>query len=356
MKRNARKNFWKDTLLLVLVMGLCVIICVALSHINDDNNPFAVPVFILGIAIISRFSTGYICGIIASLFSVVCVNYMFTYPFWEFDWTLTGYPLTFSVMLIVSVIISALTTQVKKQQRLMYEAEMEKMRANLLRAISHDIRTPLASIVGSTSVLIENQELEDSTRLELVREINKDARWLSRVTENILSVTKFKTEGVKLKLTEEVVEEIVGTAIVKFRKTSDIPITVKKPDEILLVPMEATLIEQVLINLLENVVHHGGNADKIEIEVVRTTDRVVFNISDNGGGIAEDVLPHMFDGSLLMKKNADRDGKRNMGIGLSVCNSIVMAHGGKMWAENNKKGGATVAFWLPSGEENGNEY
>lgn len=117
-------------------------VCYALSHLHDDNNPFAVPIFILGVAAISRFSDGYVCGIAASVIGVVCVNYMFTYPFWVFDMTLSGYPLTFTVMLLVSVIISTLTTQVKHQQRLMYEVKSESMRANLLRAVSHDIRTP----------------------------------------------------------------------------------------------------------------------------------------------------------------------------------------------------------------------
>ena len=123
-------------------------VCYALSHLHDDNNPFAVPIFILGVAAISRFSDGYVCGIAASVIGVVCVNYMFTYPFWVFDMTLSGYPLTFTVMLLVSVIISTLTTQVKHQQRLMYEVKSESMRANLLRAVSHDIRTPLSMVMG----------------------------------------------------------------------------------------------------------------------------------------------------------------------------------------------------------------
>lgn len=351
MKKIRPRNVLNDTVVLVAVISACIVICTALSQIDDDNNPFAVPVFILGIAIISTVSSGYICGILASVISVFCVNYMFTYPFWELNLTLTGYPLTFAVMLIVSIIISTLTTQVKKQQKVMYEAEMENMRANLLRAVSHDIRTPLASIVGSTSVLIEDKGLSDETKLELVKEINKDARWLSRLTENILSVTKFKTDGVKLRLVEEVAEEIISSAVVKFRRTSNIPITVKRPDDILLVPMEGTLIEQVLINLLENVVHHSPKATNIELSVRAEDKKAVFSVKDNGDGIDEKVLPHMFDGKLLIKTDTNKEGKRNMGIGLSVCNSIVKAHKGEMLAENNEDGGATVSFWIPMSEE-----
>ena len=338
----------RNTAILLSILSLCIVVCYALSHLHDDNNPFAVPIFILGVAAISRFSDGYVCGIAASVIGVVCVNYMFTYPFWVFDMTLSGYPLTFTVMLLVSVIISTLTTQVKHQQRLMYEVKSESMRANLLRAVSHDIRTPLSSILGATSTLLESQDLDETARRDLLLEVHKDAQWLVRVTENILSVTKFSADGVKLKLTEEVVEEIVGSAITKFRKTGgSISIQVHKPQDILLVPMEATLIEQVLLNLLENVVFHGKCATRIDIDIAEEPSRVCFHVSDNGAGIAEGVLPHLFDGSSAAQDGTARDDSRNMGIGLSVCQSIVAAHGGGMSARNNPSGGATLSFWLP---------
>ncbi len=346
-----RHPVFKNTCVLVLILLACIFLCYALSFLFNDNNPFAVPIFVLGVALISRFSNGYLCGILASLIGVFCVNYMFTYPFWQFDITLSGYPLTFTVMLLVSVIISTLTTRVKQQQRMMYEAKSESLRANLLRAVSHDIRTPLASIIGASSTLLERAELDLDTQRELLLAIQKDAQWLSRVTENILSVTKFSAEGVRLKLTDEVAEEIVGSAIRKFRRINrDIAITVHKPDDILLVPMEATLIEQVLINLLENVVHHGKHATEIVITITSDGRRAHFSVSDNGAGIGTNVLPHLFDGSLLAKEGSTRDGSRNMGIGLSVCRSIVSAHGGGMSARNNPGGGASVSFWLPMEE------
>ena len=348
MKQLRFLSLIKNSVVLVASMLSCIFLCYGLSFLFDDNNPFAVPIFILGVALVSRFSDGYFCGIAASVIGVFCVNYMFTYPFWEFDITLAGYPLTFTVMLLVSVLISTLTTQVKQQQRAMYEAKSENMRANLLRAISHDIRTPLASIIGASSVLLERNELDDTSRRELLESIHKDAQWLTRVTENILSVTKFSEEGVRLKLTDEIAEEIVGSAIHKFRRIDqNIEIAVHKPDEILFVPMEATLIEQVLINLFENAVHHGKYATKIVLDITADAQRATFSVSDNGAGIDEAILPHLFDGSLLAKQEASQDGSRNMGIGLSVCRSIVAAHGGGMEAHNHAGGGATVSFWLP---------
>ncbi|MBE6934970.1 MAG: DUF4118 domain-containing protein [Ruminococcaceae bacterium] len=348
MKRLFSHQLIRQFLLTAAVFIVCILICHLLSLIHSDNNPFAVPIFILGVALISRLTSGYLWGIAASILGVVCVNYMFTYPFWEFDLTLSGYPLTFTVMLLVSLIVSTLTTQVKRQQQMMYDAQSESMRANLLRAISHDIRTPLASILGSSSALLEQKEMAEQDRDELLRSIAKDARWLTRVTENLLSVTKFSTEGVRLHLTEEVVEEIVGSAIHKFRKTDPaIAIQVERPDEILLVPMEATLIEQVLLNLLENVVHHGGGATKITLQFDEEDGRICFRVRDNGRGIDPARLPYLFDGSLLGQDGRGNDGRRNMGIGLSVCHTIIAAHGGEMSARNPDDGGAEILFWLP---------
>lgn len=148
MKDDKRPNVARDALVFAGIMALAVALSMALSGLHNDNNPFATPLFILAVALVARLTDGYLWGIAASLVGTFCVNYMFTYPFWQFDVTLTGYPLTFLMMLVVSVIISALTTQIKRQEQLRFEMEREKMHANLLRAIAHDIRTPLSAIMG----------------------------------------------------------------------------------------------------------------------------------------------------------------------------------------------------------------
>jgi len=150
-----RRPAWRNPLILVGILGTAVLLSMALSGLHDDNNPFAMPVFILAVALVARLTEGYPWGIAASLVSTFCVNYMFTYPFWEFDVTLTGYPLTFAMMLVVSLFISTLTTQVKKQEQLRFEAEREKMRANLLRAIAGEdvsINNTNADVTGDGAV------------------------------------------------------------------------------------------------------------------------------------------------------------------------------------------------------------
>lgn len=346
----------RDATLLLVILALAIGVCIVFSERLDMNRQFTLAVFILAVSLIARFTNGYVYGIAASLISVVCVNYMFTYPYWEFNLTLSGYPITFTVMLIVSILISTLTTQIKKQEKLRMVAEMEKMRANLLRSVSHDLRTPLTSIIGASSVLMENEEMTDGERRELVREINKDAKWLVRITENILSVTKFAGSGVALKKEYEVVEEVVSGAIVKFRKNhADMRILVKKPEEILLAPMDATLVEQVIINLFDNVCEHGKDASEIEVEIRQDGEYIQITVADNGAGIAPAKIPHLFDGQISSSESTVSDNRRNMGIGLSVCRSIIRAHGGEIRAYNNVKGGASIEFMLPASEDEENE-
>lgn len=347
MTDKKHPRFARDALVFAGIMTLAITLSMALSGLHNDNNPFATPLFILAVALVARLTDGYLWGIAASLVGTFCVNYMFTYPFWQFDVTLTGYPLTFLMMLVVSIIISALTTQIKRQEQLRFEMEREKMHANLLRAIAHDIRTPLASIMGASSAL-RDQALSGEDRAALLDGVNRDAQWLVRVTENLLSVTRFTGGDVALTKTDEVLEEIIGSAILKYRRAPDaLPVRVAQPEHILIVPMDATLIEQVLINLFDNVSAHGQTATQIWLDIAWKPDRVVLRVEDDGAGIPEHLLPGIFDGSAHRGIQERPDVRRSMGIGLSVCQTIVRAHGGDMKVGRSPRGGAAVTFYLP---------
>ena len=348
---NKFKIITKDIFMTLAILICCIFLTQLMSTFFDDNNPFASSLFILATALVSLFTRGYVYGIAASFISVLCVNVIFTYPFWEFNLSISGYSMTFSVMLAVSIIISTLTTRIKRQEFIRAEAELEKNRANLLRAVSHDLRTPLSSIVGASSSLLEDKNLSPDDSKELLSEINKDARWLVRLTENLLSVTRFSGGSVSLKKSHEVVEEIIGSAILKIKKNyPDVIISANNPEEILLVPMDGVLIEQVLINLFDNSIIHG-HCTHIYIETKSDKNNVIIIVSDDGEGISPAAMPHLFDGTLISKGQQNSDGRRNMGIGLSVCYSIIQTHGGTMSARNNKSGSAEFTFTLPMEEE-----
>lgn len=347
-----KKTFWHDLLWTLLLLGAAIVICIILSQAHNDNNPFAVLIFVLAVALVALVTDGYAWGVASSVIGVFCVNYMFTYPFWSFDMSIAGYPLTFMVMLVVSEVISTLTTRVKQSERLRYEIESEKLRADLLRALSHDLRTPLASIEGANSLLLEQPDLSEEERRSLLQQIRRETRWLTRITENMLSVTRMAGERVSLHCNDEVVEEIVDSAVMKLRRNPNaLPVTVIRPREILTAPMDATLMEQVILNLLENAVNHAEGATAIRVEITRQEEQIMIAVEDNGAGFPPELLPQLFDRKLLPQPRSCADGRRGLGLGLTLCSAIIKAHGGRMTAENRPEGGARVCLWLPAGKE-----
>jgi len=343
-----RRSILQNSLITAAILSFVSAFCFLIQRIAESDSHVPM-LFVLAVLFVSRLTDGYVYGIVASMFAVVLVNFVFTYPYFEINFAITGYPLTFVAMLAVACSVSALTTQIKKQEQIRLEVEKEKMRGNLLRAVSHDIRTPLTSIVGSASVIIENyDDLSEEKRLGLVKDIKAEAQWLIRIVENLLSITRIGDGNARIDKQEELVEEIVGSAVLKFKKRfPEVGISVHMPEELLLVPMDGILIEQVLVNLLENSVLHGKTTSRIDITVEETDSRIQFHVDDDGAGIRPSVLPKMFDGNIQPEEGEESDSKRNMGIGLSVCMTIVKAHKGNMRAENRKTGGARVSFWLP---------
>ena len=354
MAKIPEKMRWiYDLLLTAAILAMATVLCTLLRRI-DDGSGYGNLIFVLAVATISRWTEGYFWGIFSAVSGVLFVNYVFTYPYWEFNFTITGYPFTFLAMLTVSMMISAMNTQIKKQERLRIETEKEAVRANLLRAMSHDIRTPLTSIVGNTAAILENEDsFSPEQKRRLLEDVNEDAQWLIRVVENLLSITRMGDTTTRLVKNPEPAEEILGAVTAKFRKRyPDVRIRVSVPEDLLFVPMDAVLISQVLSNLLENaVVHGGGHTTEIRLSVRREGPEAVFAVEDNGDGIEHKVLPHLFDGTLAAAAgDTENGGKRNMGLGLSVCQAIIHAHSGSIEAHNLMEG-AEFVFRLPLEQE-----
>ena len=352
-RRQSRRQILRNLGLTLLLLGAASFVCLLMMN-SIGNSDSAVPlVFVLAVLVIARLTDGYFYSFVASIISVIGVNFAFTYPYFEVDFTITGYPLTFLTMLAVSLVVGMLTEQVKRQGRIEAEAEKQRMQANLLRAVSHDLRTPLTTIIGSTNAVLENYDaFSDDVKRDLIGHVRDDAQWLVRLVENILSITRIKEGVVQIVKESEAAEEIAAEAVAKFRKRFEgVRVRVSVPDELLMVPMDATLIEQVLINLMENVVMHAQTATEIVLRIRRQGELAEFAVEDNGAGIDPKVLPMLFEEMFPHAQELRGDGRRNLGIGLSVCMSIVRAHGGTMSAGNLPSGGARVAFTLPMGEE-----
>ena len=305
-------------------------------------------IFVLGVFLISLKTQGYFWGITASLLSVLAVNYAFTYPYYAFDLISPECVSSAFVMLVVAILTGTLTTQVKQEQIVQAESERERMRANLLRAVSHDLRTPLTSIYGSCSAIMENYDsLSKEQQLGLLGEMSRDSEWLIRMVENLLSVTRIDGGSVQLTKRPTVLEELIDAVLIKFRKRCpEQHVEVEIPEEFISIPMDAMLIEQVLINILENAVDHATGMTKLTLKVTTENNYAVFCISDDGCGIPADRIDKIFTG-YCYGDTSPSDGRRNnMGIGLSVCAAIIKAHGGDIGARNNKSGGASFSFAL----------
>lgn len=228
------------------------------------------------------------------------------------------------------------------------EIEREKLKSNLLRAISHDLRSPLAGIAGAAATILENKDqLDKETVYELVSGIYDDSEWLTKLVENLLSMTRIEEGKLQLKKTPEAVEEVISEAVHHLKnRSSDYTIKVKIPEDLVLVPMDGKLIEQVLINLIDNALKYTPPGTTIKINAYVNKNRIYMEVEDNGNGLPPDSIENIFD-KFYAAENRSTDSRRGVGLGLAICKSIVEAHKGEIQAFNKKECGAIFRFYLP---------
>ena len=234
---------------------------------------------------------------------------------------------------------------IKKNQNVLMEKELERIRSDFLRSISHDFRTPLTGIIGACSALgNEGVELDASTKQELIESIGEEAAWLLRMVENLLSVTRVGSSGPKLNKSLEPVEEVLSEAMERTRKRfPEIKLNITQPGEFTMVPMDPTLIVQVLMNLIENAVRYSGGGKSIDVIVEEREAGCAFTVRDYGRGLSEKKLGGLFDPAPFKAG----DSAHGMGLGLSICRSVIRAHGGDITGGNSEDGGAVFTFTLP---------
>ncbi|MBQ2700809.1 MAG: PAS domain-containing sensor histidine kinase [Clostridia bacterium] len=328
----------------VMVAVFAIVLLMDTAFAADSLIPM---LFVLGVFVISRQTEGYLWGIVASLLGVLAVNYAFMFPYYAIDLLTPVNLATAVVMLVVSVMTSTLTTQISIQEKEKAAAERERMRANLLRAISHDLRTPLTSISGVCSLLMEEQ-IPRQEQMELLRNMRKDAQWLTRMVENLLAVTRIDKAQALVTKTPTVLEELIGSVLVKFsRHYPETPVETELPGEFATIPMDAMLIEQVLLNLLENAVTHARGMTRLILRVSLEEGGARFAVEDNGCGIPKERLDSLFTGQMPQSDHT----RSGMGIGLYVCAAIIRAHGSGISAANLPQGGAIFAFTLEMEEK-----
>ena len=356
-----------------LLAGACWVSRILIGHTGPENN--SALVFVLAVACISLLTTGYFYGIVASIVGTVCNNFFFMAPYSKFSLDYKGYPVTMLSMLAISCIVCALTARAKRQtaeatrreqqarelykqnQKLNEEktaielaSARETIRGNILRSVSHDLRTPLTSISGAASVLLSSPEISDKN-VPLVQDIKSDADSLIAMVENLLSVTRIQDGTMPLREKEELLEEVAGDAVLTTkRRFPDCHVELELPEDILYLPMDSMLIKQVFMNLLENAVRHSGDKEHITLRLCRENDWAVAEVRDHGRGLPPEICRAIQENRPINRQDGG-DSTRGMGIGLSACQSIIQAHGGYFRAGNHPEGGAVFRFGLPIREK-----
>ena len=304
------KLLHNNTLFTLTLLGIATALAFLFFSFVSENTANIALLYIIVQILIARYTNGYLHVLFSSVFSVICINFFFTYPFFRLNFTLSGYPVTFIGMLIITLLTTATTS----------------------------------------SLLSDGSILSDAEKRELLENIENDSSWLLNMVENLLSVTRINDMVThQVNKTPEIVEEVVAEAVQRLKKRfPSASIIVHVPTDYLLIPMDAILIEQVLINLLENALIHSGSSHSPELTVTDHPDHVTFCVKDFGHGLNPDVIPDIFSG--ICHNTGSVDSHKGMGIGLSICKTIIDAHNGYIEAKNHTNG-ALFLFTLPKEEE-----
>lgn len=272
--------------ILILLGALAAATALSIQSQRLDVEEHITTIFVFAVFLISLFTGGYLYGVAGAVIGMVAINFAFTYPYFAFDFMNPVNLISAVIMVSVSIVTSLLVTKIKQHEAAKAEGEREKMRANLMRAVSHDLRTPLTTIYSASNMLRDSgAALTEEQQNTMLERIQKDAEWLVRMVENLLSVTRIDNDTMKITKVPTILDELVDSAVTKFStRHPEQNVTLELPDEIVVIPMDALLIEQVLLNLLENAVYHAAGMTALELRVFTLGNQAVFEIADDGCG------------------------------------------------------------------------
>ena len=237
----------------------------------------------------------------------------------------------------------------EERNQIALQTQRESLQANLLRAVSHDLRTPLTNINGSVGILMgKDQTLKPEVREQLYIAIDDDTNWLINMTENLLAATQLETDRTKLKTAPELLEDLFQSAVRQLdRRARGHHISVDLEDQTLMASMNAGMIQRVIINMMNNAIQYTPKDSHIILSGTRRKDWVEISVSDDGPGIPDEAKKHLFD-LFYTAEQGKPDSKRGLGLGLHLCQSIVNAHGGTITVSDHAPSGTTFRFTLPA--------
>ena len=365
-KKNAYISVLKDFGISLIILAAATIAgyLFKLGGLTDSN---IIMLYIIAVLVISILTSKIYYCLGSSIVGVLVFNYLFTYPEFSFSAHDAGYPVTFLTMFITALIAGTLANKLKRNTLIAEQnarekeeaallAQNEQLRANMLRTISHDLRTPLTSISGNASTLISGgTALDETARQQIYTDIFSESMWLIEMVENLLYATRIEDGRMQLNISVEILDDIVQEAVKHTERThSKRNIIVDMLDEIIPVMADANLIVQVIVNLMDNAVKYSDDDSDVTVSVRREHAYAVISVSDHGTGISDEEKEKVFD---MFYTGGSRfsDSRRSLGLGLALCRSIISSHGGTISVSDNIPNGTVVSFTLPIGEVDLNE-
>lgn len=337
----------------VLITGLATAVGWPLYHRLHLADTNVLMFYLLGVLwIATRYSRR--AAILASVLGVLAFDFCFVPPYFTLSVADRQYLITFAVMLLTALVISTLTHRVRAQalaaRQAWERAEAEFLRNTLLSSVSHDLRTPVASITGASSALIEGGEhLSPHARAEMLDTIHSEAERMERLINNLLDMTRLESGGLSLKREWQHLQELAGSALRPLKKRLHRRLVITRIPADLLAFVDGPAIEQVLVNLVDNAVEFTPAGTLIEIEARAADATIVIEVADRGPGLPPEAVGRVFEKFFRFAPEAA--GKREgVGLGLAICRGIVEAHGGTIDARNRRGGGSVFRITIPCTE------
>lgn len=341
------KNTLVSYLTAIAIVVLCTLINFVIHIYLNDNN--AIMIYMLGVTIVALLYQR-AASIVASLLSILSYDYFFVFPYYSFSVAELDSLITLIVMLVVTQAISYLSLYVRRQmetmKKIQAEKETERLRNILLTSISHDLRTPLTVIMGSAGSLLAVQDIDAGTRRELLQGIHDESERLNNIVNNILQIVRLESGSIQVSCQHNSLEETINIIIEKLKtRLNKKNVSINFPAIPVYLRFDQLLIGQVLVNLIENAIKFASDNTAIEISLEYEPTQALVKIADRGVGLdlmnAEKIFDKFYRGYHPETPGA--------GLGLAICKSIIVAHGGKIWASSRVDGGAKFYFTLPIG-------
>ena len=344
-------NHWPNICVTLVCQLFTSGLAIALDALGFSDAT-AVIIYALGVLFTAILTVGRWYSLVASVISVFSYNFFLIAPRFSLQIDGRDYAGTITAMFLFALIESYLVDNLRRTARESMEAtlvaEREQLRANMLRSVSHDLRTPLTSISGNADMLLdEDAVLDASTRQQLLQDIYDDATWLTTTVQNLLAVTRLEDGTLDLKMDIELIDDVIEEAMRHVsRDANKHVITVEPSQQLLLARMDPQVIVQVIVNLVNNAIAHTQEGSHISISTHRSGDYAVISVADDGPGVPDADKQQIFD-SFYTSRARGADVGRSIGLGLALCRSIIEAHKGTIYVEDVEPHGARFSFTLP---------